>query len=390
MLAILLIIMFISLFFLIKIIKIPKNYLISILISLFIIIFIFNLQVSINAVISGAKLCFYSILPTIFPFSVICNLLIYYDGISLYSKLIGPILCKPLKLSKVCSFSLIASIICGYPLGAKYSSYLYENKYISRKEYTRLINIATNCGPLFILGAVSVSLLKNSKYGIILLISNYFSLLIIGLLTIKNSDINNSNINNIPNNFQNNSFGDNFKNAISNALNTTFSVCGFILIFSVIINILQNSSYLNTFISSLENLLNIPSNLLSSILLGSVEITKGCEIVSKFQFSIHLKLAIISFLCSFSGLSIIFQCFSFIGKYNISIIKYSSKKLLQGIISFIITYFTSFFFNKTILASNIITKNNFNYNKIYFFIILLIIIPVLYKNLIKKSFFHNL
>ena len=76
---------------------------------------------------------------------------------------------------------------------------LYENKYISRKEYTRLINIATNCGPLFILGAVSVSLLKNSKYGIILLISNYFSLLIIGLLTIKNSDINNSNIHHFEN-----------------------------------------------------------------------------------------------------------------------------------------------------------------------------------------------
>lgn len=385
-LAILLIIIFIALYLLIKVIKIPKNYLISILISLFIVIFILNLEISINAVISGAKLCFYSILPTIFPFSVVCNLLISYDGISLYSKLLGPLFCKPLKLSKVCSFSLIASIICGYPLGAKYSSYLYENKYISKKEYIRLINIATNCGPLFILGAVSVSLLGSIKYGIILLIGNYLSLIVIGLLTIKNSDENSKAADCIPNNVQNNSFGDNFREAISNALNTTLSVCGFILIFSVIINILQNSTALTNCLSNLENILHLPGNLLSSLLLGSVEITKGCQIVSSLQFNIHLKLAIISFLCSFSGLSIIFQCFSFIGKYNVSMIKYTSRKLLQGIISFIITFAASYIFNKTITTSNIINKNYFNY-KIYLFIILLIIMPVLLNNLKKKITF---
>lgn len=386
-LAILFIIIFFSLYLLFKVIKIPKNYFISILISLFIVVFILNLEISINAVISGAKLCFYSILPTIFPFSVVCNLLICYDGISLYSKLLGPIICKPLKLSKACSFSIIASAICGYPLGAKYSSYLYENNYISRKEYLRLINIATNCGPLFILGAVSVSLLGNIKYGIILLISNYASLIVVGLLTIKNSDVNKSKKDMIiSNKTVNSSFGDNFREAISNALNTTLSVCGFIMVFSVIINILQNSSALTIIISNIENFLRLPHNLLSSILLGSVEITKGCQIVSSLQFNIHLKLSVISFLCSFSGLSIIFQCFSFIGKHNISLIKYSSKKILQGIISFIITFITSYFFNKTIKTSNIISKNYFNY-KIYFFILLLIIMPVLLKNLKKKITF---
>lgn len=114
---------------------------------------------------------------------MICNLLISYDGITVYSKILGPLLCKPLGLSKSCSFPLAASFLCGYPLGAKYCTDIYELGYIDRKEYIRLLNVASNCGPLFIVGSVALAMLGNVKLGYILLIANYLSLIIIGFIT---------------------------------------------------------------------------------------------------------------------------------------------------------------------------------------------------------------
>ena len=63
-------------------------------------LFVSNLQSCIDAALVGVNLVVKTIVPTIFPFSVICNLLISYDGVSLYSKSLGPLFCKPLKLSK--------------------------------------------------------------------------------------------------------------------------------------------------------------------------------------------------------------------------------------------------------------------------------------------------
>ena len=100
-------------------------------------------------------------------------MLICYDGIELYSKLIGPIICTPLRLSKQCSLPLIISFLCGYPLGAKYSTDLYEKGFICEEEYIRLLNIASNVSPLFLLGSVATAMFNNSYVGYIMLIGSY-------------------------------------------------------------------------------------------------------------------------------------------------------------------------------------------------------------------------
>ena len=104
---------------LIKLLKLKGNIIFSLFLTLTVIYFIVNPKLSMEASLAGAKLFFYSVLPTMFPFMVICNMIINLDGIKLYSKILGPILCKPLGLSYPCSFALVASFLCGYPLGAE-------------------------------------------------------------------------------------------------------------------------------------------------------------------------------------------------------------------------------------------------------------------------------
>ena len=91
---------------LIKQLNINKNILICIGISILIILFTLNINICIPAALNGAVLWYKAILPTTFPFLIICNLLISYDGINSYSKILGPLICKPLGLSKNCSFPI--------------------------------------------------------------------------------------------------------------------------------------------------------------------------------------------------------------------------------------------------------------------------------------------
>ena len=364
---------------LIKLLKLSKNQIITIFITLFIILFIINLNTCMQSTFTGLNLVIKAILPTIFPFSVICNLIIHYDGISFYSNILGPIICKPLKLSNCSSFPIVASLLCGYPLGCKYCCDLYELGYISKEEYLRLLNISSNASPIFLIGSVGAAMLGNIKYGFILLLGNYLAPLIIGFFTKKNThEFNNSNEYPLKTDGSYN-FGIIIKTSIENAINTTLQVGAFVIIFSIIIGIIKNNSLINIIFNNVEKLLSLSPNSLYGIFLGSIEYTNGCKILTSISSSIIFKLSAISFICSFSGLSIIGQISSFTGKFNVSLKKYSFIKFIQGIISFIITFIFSSIFISTETTSSIYIHSYYNTNKLLFFTYALLLLPLIVK-----------
>ena len=364
---------------LIKLLKLSKNQIITIFITLFIILFIINLNTCMQSTFTGLNLVIKAILPTIFPFSVICNLIIHYDGISFYSNILGPIICKPLKLSNCSSFPIVASLLCGYPLGCKYCCDLYELGCISKEEYLRLLNIASNASPIFLIGSVGAAMLGNIKYGFILLLGNYLAPLIIGFFTKKNThEFNNSNEYPLKTDGSYN-FGIIIKTSIENAINTTLQVGAFVIIFSIIIGIIKNNSLINIIFNNVEKLLSLSPNSLYGIFLGSIEYTNGCKILTSISSSIIFKLSAISFICSFSGLSIIGQISSFTGKFNVSLKKYSFIKFIQGIISFIITFIFSSIFISTETTSSIYIHSYYNTNKLLFFTYALLLLPLIIK-----------
>jgi len=375
---------------LIKQLNIKKNIIICILISIFIILFTLNINQCISAAMDGCKLWYKSILPTTFPFIVICNLLIYYDGINLYSKFLGPLLCKPLGLSKNCSFPIVASILCGYPLGAKYCVDLYSMDYIKKDEYERLLNIASNVGPLFLVGSVAGTLLGNLSLGYILLVGNYLSIILIGFITKKKRNPIKSSPLSCPK-YQIINFGSAIKNAIQNGINTTLSIGGFIIIFSVVISLIKNNVYFYIIFKQLETFFRLPVGTLYCLFLGSIEITNGCSIISTLSLSLPLKLSIISFLCSFSGLAVIAQVSSFVSETKIRYSKYIFFKIIQGIFSFIITYILLKILPTSIYTSKL-RINSFVSVYTYFYPILVLTLLTLLLIILNKAyklFFHT-
>lgn len=374
-----------------------KNILFTILFSALIIYIILNPKSSILYTINGAKLFFNSVFPSLFPFLVVVNMIFAYDGITIYSRLLGRVICRPLRLPDECSVVLLSSVFCGYPLGARYAAKLYESGTIDKPTLDRLLNIATNGSPLFIIGTVGTVMLHNVTLGYILFFANIVSCIIMGFIlpAKRNSSklfISNTYDKPVAATLSSDvNFGEALKTSLDDAAKTCISIGCFVILFSMIINIIKDSS---TYTAAI-NLICFNNDYLKAIIdstfLGMIEITNGCSIVSISTLSISLKLCICSFLCGFSGLSITFQVYSFIYKHGISLGKYISLKILQGIISTAITFVAiklplNFWTEDVFAEANIVAS----ISPLSFIIpaIVIILLPVIAANILRKDS-HN-
>ncbi|MBU3142120.1 sporulation integral membrane protein YlbJ [Clostridium sp. CF012] len=366
------------------------NILITIICSLIILQIILAPNICIKYTISGAKLFFNAVFPSLFPFLVVINIIISYDGIHIYSKLLGNIICRPLKLPKECNFALLISALCGYPLGARYTCDLYEKNLIDLNTCERLLNIASNSSPLFIVGSVGASMMLSAKIGYILLLSNLLSCIFMGfIIPSKNSLYKVKNKNNAftkkthaPINI-----GIIFKNSIEDSLKNSFNIGGFIVVFSVITGIIKDNAIFHIVINKLSLIIGLSSNFIEGLLLGLLEVTNGCYLIASSNSNLYVKLPILSFLIAFSGLSIISQVYSYTYKLNVSMKKYILRKFIQGIISSTLTIIIYYVFPLTSSVFAFNTRSLHNSSNLYFFILLTLFIPLLFINIIKL--FHT-
>jgi sporulation integral membrane protein YlbJ len=306
-----------------------------------------------------------------------------YDGIEIYSKMLGKFLCKPIRLPIQCTFVIIVSILCGYPLGAKYACDIYEQGLIDLKTCQRLINIASNTSPLFAIGSVGTAMLGSSHIGYILLISNYLSCFIMGIF-LPGKSISEKIIHNDPEN-NNKNIGNIVKHSVDNSITTCLSIGGFVILFSVITNMIKSNILFDIAVRNINILKNINKELISGALLGLIEMTNGCYLISIASIDMYIKVIVISFLLAFSGLSIISQVHSFTYKYNLSMKKYIFRKLIQGCIGSAISIVIYKFplFNFSVQTFN---SQHFNSLNIYIIFGLILLIMPYILNRFRKLF----
>lgn len=364
-----------------------RSILITFLCSTLIIYFILYPQICIKSALGGVKIFFLSVFPSLFPFLVISNILLIYDGISIYSKLLGKFLCYPLRLPINCSFVLVVSSLCGYPLGAKYACELYDKRLISSSQCQRLLNIASNASPLFVIGAVGTTMLSSTKVGYLLLISNYISCLLMGIMLPVDIKARNSfTVSSVENSNKTVNLGSALKDSIDSGIKTCLSIGGYVTMFSVIIDIIKNNVIFNIVLNSIPAKFST-KEVISGLLLGFVEITKGCNIVAAANSAPLIKIFIIGFFLGFSGISIISQVYSFTYKYpELSLGKYIKRKLIQGLVCGLTSASIFALFSKTLSSVPAMSQDYINTSPFVLWFALLLIIPAIFTNL--KKLFH--
>jgi len=362
-----------------------KNISVVLLFSLLIIQILLYPKECINYTLLGSKLFFNSVFPSLFPFLIISNIIIAYGGVKIYANVFGKLLCAPLMLPKECSVALIISFLCGYPLGAKYSFELYENNVIGYKTYERLLNIASNPGPLFVVGAVGTTMLHNTYLGYILLVSCYISCYLVSFFIPNTRDIVvKAKPKLAPKKSKN--IGVVIKESVDNSISTTLYIGGFIIIFYVLTNIIKNNAIFSIVLNKASILLGLPLGIIEGTMLGLLEMTNGCFLLATSNGNLLITACVTSFLITFGGISVIAQVYSFTYKAKFNLKAYVYYKFVQGILSSI----TCFILVKLTYGKEIVTifsnLNNTSSNSILYALLSLLLIFPLILHITKKLF----
>jgi sporulation integral membrane protein YlbJ len=273
---------------------------------------------------SGLLLWYNNVLPSLFPFMVFTSMLVYTRFPHLLGKFLSP-LCKRLfKISGEGAFAVITGVIAGCPLGAKTACDLYLNGRISKDEAQRLVMYCNNTGPLFVVGVVGEGLLHSRDIGISLLVIQYISAAIVGIvsgLTAKPSDNSKA---------VNNQAGENifqaFSASVSSAVNAVTLIGGFIMLFSVINAILTQCG-----------IFSLLGGNASALTAAFLEVTNGTNALASQQ---NINYPLICAAISWGGLSIHAQSSAFLCASRLSVKKYLLGKLTQAVIAYFIGYIT--------------------------------------------------
>lgn len=131
----------------------------------FIALLLKNPDISIQYVTRGLRLCCTAVIPTLFPFMVLSELLVRTGG----GELMGRALAAPMRalfgLSGAGSCAFLLGAVCGFPVGTRAAVMLYDRGLFERSEAERLISFCNYPSSAFMISATGAALWQNRQLG---------------------------------------------------------------------------------------------------------------------------------------------------------------------------------------------------------------------------------
>lgn len=288
----------------------------------------------------GIEISLQIIVPSLFPFMFFICLLV-----------------SSVKKLNVLTVYLL-SAIGGYPIGTKLANELFKEAKISKKTAEIMPCFCFNAGPGFIVSAIGYGIFGSKKTGAILLFSHLFSsfiIMLVFLIFIKEKSHSTIKANNMP-------LSEKIISSAKAASLSTLSICGYIIIFSVVAVFLKNTGF---FVLLLE-------------ISNSVTLTKN--------------IYIISFLLGFGGFCIWMQIFAVSSDFKINIKLFSVSRIIHGAISALMTFISVKVLNINLDTVSTIKKSPVLREKsgLFLSVSLLIMLVVLIIQLRNKIYSGNL
>ena len=293
-------------------------------------------QEVIDAGKDGLSLCGNVIVPSLFPFFVVSSLIVglglaEYPG-RLVERVMGPLF----RVNGRCASALVLGLVGGYPVGARTAAQLYQNGQCSRSEAERLLGFCNNSGPAFLLGVVGTGIFGSSRVGLLLLVVHMVSALLVGLLFRFYSGPAE------PVHHRSSAPGTAahihpaavFTQSVRDSCVSVLNVCGFILLFGVILRLLTLSGLLGGLsrgLAALFSPLGLSYPWAKRLLGGFLELSNGVAALPAGDRFGGIPMA--AFLLGWGGLSVQCQTMSVLRGTDLSLKPCLVGKLLHGLIS---------------------------------------------------------
>lgn len=315
---------------------------------------------SLDASLRGIAIWWDVLFPALFPFFVISELLLGFGIVHFIGKLFDPMMRPLFRVPGIGGFVMAMGFASGYPVGAKLTSQLWEQKLVNREEGERLVAFTTSSDPIFLIGAVSVGFFHDAALAIVLGAAHYGGAIAIGImmrfhgkkkgessLNSSKDDIRQKNLTSIWVQAFNamhearikdgRTFGLLLSEAIKRSLNMMFVVGGLVVFFSVLLQLLTSIGTMHFFISLIEQILNLfslPPSLADSIINGLFEVTLGAKSAGNAgDILLVYKLAAAAFVLSWGGLSVHAQIVSLLSHTDMRYGPFIRARLIHGVIA---------------------------------------------------------
>lgn len=258
---------------------------------------------SIAAASQGVEICIRTVIPSLFPFFVLSILLTGSMG---STSALVPL--EKLFRARGCGPILITGLLGGYPVGAQAAAQGYSSDQLSRAQANRLIMFCSQAGPSFLFG-MTASQFPERKYAWLLWSIQILSALCVARIipapecekTAK-ADISSITL----------------SQAMKKAVSAMASVCGWVVLFRVILGFLQRYVFFP-----------LPKSIII-LLSGLLELTNGCLLLSEIP-SLTLRFLWAALMLNFGGICVMMQTSSVIEGLELKY--YIRGKLLQTLFS---------------------------------------------------------
>lgn len=253
------------------------------------------------------------ILPSLFPFLVLSGLLTEASrGISLPG---GKCFRRFFHLPEEGLLAFFLGALCGFPIGVKVTVDLYRDGALTKDEAARLAALSANTGPGFVIAGIGSTLFGDAEIGALLYAIQLVSALLLALIQARRTPPPSTPRASL---FAMPKFS--FSDLLYRASLSLLGITGITVFFGI--------------------LAAFPAHLLppsiAACLTAILEVGNGAKAASALSLGFGAPLA--SFAVSFSGISVLMQSTSLLTPEKIPISPLIARKLLQGGLSFLLTF----------------------------------------------------
>ena len=295
---------------------------------------------AIEAVREAMRLCWDTIIPSLFPFLVISSLLTDLLPQRTLRRYLSPLTQPLFRLSGSSAAVLALGFTGGYPVGVRTTTALYKNGSLNRSEAEHLLSFSNNSGPGFLLGVVGIGVFESTAVGLWLYAIHIASALFIGILFgFHRKDAPNCPAPIYCRNISKN-FPTMFTEAITGSFLAILNICAFVFFFMIALRMLSFTGILHVLSSSAAFLLapfGMTEYLATALIAGILELSTGSACLHGIALTPGTA-ALASFLLGWGGFSVHCQSLTFILETDLSCKSYFIGKLLQAIVSSILAF----------------------------------------------------
>ncbi|RAP30177.1 hypothetical protein C2W64_02732 [Brevibacillus laterosporus] len=346
----------------------------AILSLLLVFVLIINPEPSFQAAVRGLNIWWEVVFPALLPFIFVSEVLMGVGVVHFIGVLLEPLMRPLFNVPGTGGFVLTMGFSSGYPVAANLTTRLRERGNITKVEGERLVTFATTGDPLFVIGAVAVGFFNSEQLGYVIAFTHYGSAILLGILyrlyspsasitgTYEKSQhtllyralqaMHRARIR------DNRPFGKLMGDAVQSALQTLMVVGGFIIMFSVLLQMMQTvgiTNFLNRVLSLALGPVGFTDEMGEAGLAGLFEVTMGAQNTSEIQdISMMTKAAITAAIISWGGLSVHAQVASILSKTDISVKPYLIGRAIHAALAATLTIV--FWKPLTILTQNVNTS----------------------------------